>query len=480
MRFSSDADMNRKFSSYGHPSLAALLARAGTSTETSSSQTQSPSSSRRRRCSFTSTDSDQSCEASLPFFKPTNVAACPRSNKVAGTAEPIAPLPFYSPPAAEKTGGDIKAFMASKIKAAEDHANNKKRVLQAQHPQEFVSKYEVTKPVIAKGSTCYVMEVRKSVEAKRDDDGRPCSGLGGSDDRYACKVVDLTGRFTNASAPSRPSPDCEIGTTKVDSAAVEGATSLEDAMKEFDVLRNMGSHPGILKLHDVIWSASNDKCYMVTALANGGTLQTKINRCGMMDEEEVKIVMQQIFDALAHLHDKGILHRDLKLENIFIHSPMPSSGQNKSTSRKTHHVASEVQIGDFGMAKFLQKANESAGEHTICGSPQSAAPEMLNPPQVCPATGKKLAAYGRGVDMWACGVMMYTMLSGKPPFTGEGIMDLFRSIKSGKFDLDSYVWPIVSDEAKALLRGLLACDPRERLSARESLNHPWIVSADDK
>ena len=75
--------------------------------------------------------------------------------------------------------------------------------------------------------------------------------------------------------------------------------------------------------------------------------------------------------------------------------------------------------------------------------------------------------------------MMYTMLSGKPPFKGEGIMDLFRSIKYGKVDLDSYVWPMVSDEAKALLLGLLARDPKERLSARESLNHPWIVLKDD-
>ena len=100
---------------------------------------------------------------------------------------------------------------------------------------------------------------------------------------------------------------------------------------------------------------------------------------------------------------------------------------------------------------------------------------MLNPPQVCPVTGKKLAVYGKGVDIWACGVMMYTMLSGRHPFTGEGILDLFRSIKSGKIDLDSYNWPRVSDEAKALLRGLLAQNPRERLSARESLNHPWIA-----
>ena len=119
-----------------------------------------------------------------------------------------------------------------------------------QHPLEFVLKYEVTKPVIAKGSTCYVMEVKEvavDLSAIMMRDGSR-SELRTADDRYACcKVVDAT----KMSAPSRPSPIREIGVT-IDTAA-EGMSSLEDVTQEFDMLRKLGSHLGILKLHDVIY-----------------------------------------------------------------------------------------------------------------------------------------------------------------------------------------------------------------------------------
>ena len=174
-----------------------------------------------------------------------------------------------------------------------------------------------------------------------------------------------------------------------------------------------------------------------------GTLAHKIHGGCAMDEEEVKAATRQILEGISFMHERGIVHRDLKLENVVVHdAPSPDEGGHRKTG--------VYKIADFGMSKLLLKSDGSLGKHTICGSPLYVAPELLSKPLACPTTGRKLAAYGRRVDIWACGIMVYRMLSGEPPFKGKGILDVFQSIKAGKVDMESpQRWCFVSEEAKA-------------------------------
>ena len=334
------------------------------------------------------------------------------------------------------------------------------------HPKAFMSKYEVSKPYIATGSTCYVMEVKlrhprwkmssdadEGVEPSVGDDSAnhqtPCDD---PDERYACKVITV-----------RKSDKTLQG--------ISPSESREDVLKELEILKQLSSHRRILQLRDVYWSDCGDMCYMITSLAKGGDLLDMVSRQGpSLGEKAAKTAMQQVLEGIAFMHGKGFVHRDLKLSNIVINT-VGSKGLNAS------EPAVEFQIADFGMSKHLSQDDGSCGKHTICGSPSCVAPEILECPDVCQLSGKKQVHYGRKIDIWSCGVMLFTLLSGKQPFTGKGIGDLFRAIKTGQIDLTGKAWAKVSAEAKDFVRLLLTTNPAERPSAEEALMHPWIAAA---
>ena len=121
-----------------------------------------------------------------------------------------------------------------------------------------------------------------------------------------------------------------------------------------------------------------------------------------------------------------------------------------------------IKISDFGLARFLP--NETMAV-TACGTPGYVAPEIL--------AG---AGYGREVDYWSIGIVLYILLSGFPPFYDEDNSALFEQIKSGKFEYPSPYWDDISDQAKDLINKLLCVDPKERLGADEIMAHPWMAS----
>lgn len=149
-------------------------------------------------------------------------------------------------------------------------------------------------------------------------------------------------------------------------------------------------------------------------------------------------------DCLQYMHSHRVIHRDLKIGNIFI-------GENM-----------DVKIGDFGLATKLDFDGEK--KRTICGTPNYIAPEVLE--------GKSGHSYE--VDIWSLGVIIYTLIIGKPPFETSDVKTTYRRIRMNSYNFPDHV-PI-SDMAKDLIKRILVIDPKQRLTLEEVTTHPWLNS----
>ncbi|KAI9235722.1 MAG: kinase-like domain-containing protein, partial [Podila humilis] len=172
----------------------------------------------------------------------------------------------------------------------------------------------------------------------------------------------------------------------------------------------------------------NDFVYLILELCESRTLMELIKRRKRLTEPEVRYYMRQIVEACTFMHDHKIIHRDLKLGNIFLSHDM------------------KVKIGDFGLATII--LNEGDRKKTICGTPNYIAPEILFD------TGN---GHSFEVDIWSVGVIMYTLLIGKPPFQTSEVRAIYRKIRN-----NDYVFPDeypISDEARNLVSALLTPSP---------------------
>jgi serine/threonine protein kinase len=187
--------------------------------------------------------------------------------------------------------------------------------------------------------------------------------------------------------------------------------------------------------------------HVVMELLRGQELVDAITEVGTYAESDAKLVMSNMLDAIAFMHARGVVHRDLKLENLVLSRP---------------NDLSSVTLVDFGLAKALM-ARERA--ENVCGTLAYVAPEAL-------AAGQ----YGQGVDVWALGVAMHALLTGTWPFDNEDEDELMDSIIECDLDFDEgEEWAGISPEAKDLLGGLLDPNPKHRLSAAQALEHAWFT-----
>lgn len=180
-------------------------------------------------------------------------------------------------------------------------------------------------------------------------------------------------------------------------------------------------------------------------LMNGGELFDRIVEKEAYSEKEAASTIKPIVDAIRYCHENGIIHRDLKPENLLYES-------EESTSI--------IKITDFGLARFVQEELAT----TACGTPGYIAPEIVE--------GK---GYGKEVDYWSIGIILYIMLCGFPPFYDDNNQKLFEAITSCKYEFPSPYFDKVSDAAKDLISKILVRDPKERLNADQILSHQWIV-----
>mmetsp|Transcript_4356 Transcript_4356/g.15087 ORF Transcript_4356/g.15087 Transcript_4356/m.15087 type:complete len:337 (-) Transcript_4356:68-1078(-) len=220
----------------------------------------------------------------------------------------------------------------------------------------------------------------------------------------------------------------------------------QSLQREVEVLTSV-DHPNCIKLYACY--VTSKKVFIVTELVTGGELLDRVTEQGNYTEAVAAKIFRQIICGVEYLHEHGIVHRDLKLENFILENDSPDA---------------TIKIADFGLSKYF---NDGSMLKTMCGSPQYVAPEVLD-------VGSTALAYTPAVDMWSMGVILYILLSGYSPFDDEDDSVLFDNIRNGDYRLDDPVWDEISAEAKDLLALLLCLNPDKRLSATETLAHPWL------
>jgi len=216
----------------------------------------------------------------------------------------------------------------------------------------------------------------------------------------------------------------------------------ENLVMEITILKKL-NHPGIVRIHDVIDTSTN--VYIFLEFVNGGELFQRISNKGNLDEKTAKLFFHQILQAVLYLHENNIIHRDLKPENLLL---------------DTKDEGTFVKITDFGLAKIV---GEESFMKTLCGTPNYIAPEVLSQ-----------SKYDKAVDCWSLGVILYAMLAGSLPFSEDDKKTLFSQIKKGQLTFPEEEWKSVSANAKSLIRGLINIRPKERLTVKQALEHPWL------
>ena len=223
----------------------------------------------------------------------------------------------------------------------------------------------------------------------------------------------------------------------------------QEIINEINILRTM-DRPNILKIFE--FYSNNESYSIITEYCPGGELFNEISENGPFDEKYSAYVMFQIFSAINYCHSMNIIHRDLKPENILIVD-------------RNNNGFPRIKICDFGTSLMVEKGGV---QKKLVGSSYYIAPEVL----------KK--NYNQKCDIWSCGVILYILLSGRPPFGGEDDNEIMSNVITGQYDLNSKPFNRISKSAKDLIKKLLIMDKDKRISAQEALNHVWFKEKKSK
>ena len=214
--------------------------------------------------------------------------------------------------------------------------------------------------------------------------------------------------------------------------------------KEINILKSL-DHPNIIKVYE--FYKTEKYIYIINELCTGGELFDKIVEVKYFSEDVARNIMRQLFSAVEYCHEKGVIHRDLKPENILIES-------SEEKDRDFFHI----KIIDFGTCEILKK-NKLTEQ---IGTSFYIAPEVLK------------NGYNEKCDLWSCGIILYILLCGSPPFYGKNEKEIFSKILEGNFTFKHKIWNKISYEGKNLVKKLLELNPDKRLSAKEALEDDWF------
>ncbi|KAM0903623.1 hypothetical protein ACQ4PT_018537 [Festuca glaucescens] len=228
---------------------------------------------------------------------------------------------------------------------------------------------------------------------------------------------------------------------------LSGKEDVEDVRREVEIMYHLSGQPNIVDLRGAYEDKHN--VHLVMELCAGGELFDRIIAKGHYTERAAASLLRSVVGTVQTFHSMGVMHRDLKPENFLM--------LNRDES-------SPIKATDFGLSVFFK---EGEVFKDIVGSAYYIAPEVLK------------RKYGHEADVWSMGVMLYIFLSGVPPFWAENENAIFTAILRGEVDFVSDPWPNISDGAKDLVRKMLHINPKERLTAIQVLNHPWIKEDGD-
>ena len=220
------------------------------------------------------------------------------------------------------------------------------------------------------------------------------------------------------------------------------AEDVEDVRREISILHHLGDHPNVVELIDAYEGSKH--IYIVMELCKGGELFDRIVAKSHYSEKEAASTFRTMMRTVAHCHNLGVIHRDLKPENFVL---------------KTTADDSPIKAIDFGLSTYFEPAQHF---HDIVGSAYYVAPEVLR------------RNYSNEADIWSAGVILYILLAGVPPFWAQSEQAIFDEVLKGKYDLKSDPWGKISEGAKDVVRKMLVSNPKDRATAQEILNHPWV------
>ncbi|WOG89974.1 hypothetical protein DCAR_0209215 [Daucus carota subsp. sativus] len=264
---------------------------------------------------------------------------------------------------------------------------------------------------------------------------------------------DIRGKYTLGKELGRGQFGCVYQCTENSSGQLYACKSIlkrklvskndkEDIKREIQILQHLSGQPNIVEFKGVF--EDRQSVHLVMELCAGGELFDRIIAQGHYSERAAATICRQIVNVVHVCHFMGVMHRDLKPENFLL------SSKDKDAMLKAT---------DFGLSVFIE---EGKVYRNIVGSAYYVAPEVLR------------RSYGKEIDIWSAGVILYILLSGVPPFWAENEKGIFDAILEGVIDFESEPWPSVSNSAKDLVRKMLTQDPRRRITSAQVLDHPWM------
>lgn len=253
-------------------------------------------------------------------------------------------------------------------------------------------------------------------------------------------------------------------TKKIDKQKITSEKLRQYFFQEIKILKDV-KHPNIMELVDI--KSSHNNIYIITEYINGGTITENLTYYQKQyktpfTEEIVIHLMKQIADAIHYLHDKRIIHRDLKLENILMHY------DNLDDRKKLNIMKAKIKIIDFGFSSYL---NDKDILTSIVGSPLNMAPDILH--ALTDNNWRKNLKYNEKADIYSIGVIMFYMLIGKPPFNAADYKDLYNKVNSGIFSIPKNLK--LSWECIRLMNGMMMEDADKRFSIMEVLNSDFLM-----
>lgn len=244
------------------------------------------------------------------------------------------------------------------------------------------------------------------------------------------------GKFGTISRCFHPIKSEFFACKTIDKRSLTDQTDRECLENEPKIMTLLSPHPNIVQLFDVF--ENEDSLSLVMELCEPFTLYDKIIQ-RPFSEHEASLYMKQLLEAISYCHKLGVVHRDIKPDNLLFDS------------------RNNLKVADFGSAVWLPEGN--CTESGVVGTPYYVAPEVL--------MGRD---YNDKVDVWSCGVILYIMLAGVPPFYGESVAEIFEAVLRGNLRFPTRIFRSVSSAAKDLLRKMICRDVSRRLSAEQALS----------